>query len=260
MKAKNPFRAVSPLLLLTGVFFVTGLTASAQAPRGGTGGGPGGAPGAGGTIAGTVVDSATGEPLRVATVAIFSAIDSTMITGALTERDGGFSIAGLRPGSYYARISFLGYALRFVEGISISRGEPNVTLGRIELSPDAVKGQEVSVTARRDFMTVEIDRTSYKAADMPVAAGGNATDVLRNIPAIEVDVDGNVSLRGNQNVVVLLNGRTLSMSGDALTSFLQNLPANSIDRIEVIPNPSAKYDPEGMSGIINIVLKEQGSR
>lgn len=214
----------------------------------------------GGTLVGKVIDSASGEPLRVATVSILSASDSVLVTGALTERDGSFSITGMRPGRYYARVSYLGYAPRIIDHVVVTAAPSPIRLGAIALVPGAIKGQEVSVTAQRDFMTVEIDRTSYRAADMPVAAGGSATDVLRNIPSIEVDVDGSVSLRGNQNVVVLLNGRALTMSGEALTSFLQNLPANSIDRIEVIPNPSAKYDPEGMSGIINIVLKEQGSR
>ncbi|HVK37762.1 MAG TPA: TonB-dependent receptor [Candidatus Kapabacteria bacterium] len=262
MKLIRPTRPATLALLVLTMLLASSMYTLAQAPRGGAGGpgGPGGAQGAGATISGIVVDSATAEPLRVATVAIFSERDSTMITGALTERDGRFSIVGLRPGRYYARVSFLGYAHRFIEGIEIAPGGDGARLGSIALVTDAVKGNEVSVTARRDFMTVEIDRTSYKASEMPVAAGGNATDILRNIPSIEVDVDGNVSLRGSQNVVVLLNGRTLSMSGEALTSFLQNLPANSIDRIEVIPNPSAKYDPEGMSGIINIVLKEQASR
>jgi outer membrane receptor protein involved in Fe transport len=245
--------SVTRLLHAASLLFIASSLAAVAQPRG-AGQGPQG------TIVGSVVDSASGDPLRLATVAIFSQSDSVLVTGALTESNGAFTIVGLRPGRYYARVSFLGYTPHFVSDVVVGPGASRVDLGRIAIAEATIAGQEVSVSARREFMTVEIDRTSYRAADMPVAAGGNATDVLRNIPSIEVDVDGNVSLRGNQNVVVLLNGRALTMTGDALTSFLQNLPANSIDRIEVIPNPSAKYDPEGMSGIINIVLKEQGSR
>lgn len=212
-----------------------------------------------GTVTGVVVDSATTEPMPVATVAIHRAKDSVLVTGALTARNGTFAISGIGPGLYYARISYIGYSPCIVDGITVTPGSATA-LPPIAIAQSTVQSGEVSITAQRDFMTVEIDRTVYKAADMPVAAGGSATDVLRNIPSIEVDIDGNISMRGNQNVVVLLNGRALSMNGDALTSFLQNLPANSIDRIEVIPNPSAKYDPEGMSGIVNIVLKEQQGR
>jgi outer membrane receptor protein involved in Fe transport len=252
MNTKPLFRLASLALLVT-----TAVGVSIAQPRGGA---PGGAQGPGATLVGSVVDSATGDAMRVASVAIFNETDSVLVTGTLTESDGSFSIAGLRPGRYYARVNYLGYTPRFVGGIALAPGATRAEVGRIALAPSTIEGEGVSVTAERSFMTVEVDRTSYRAADMPVAAGGNAIDILRNIPTIEVDVDGNVSLRGNQNVVVLINGRALSMTGDALTSFLQNLPANSIEKIEVIPNPSAKYDPEGMSGIVNIVLKEQTSR
>ncbi|MBC8145103.1 MAG: TonB-dependent receptor [bacterium] len=134
-------------------------------------------------------------------------------------------------------------------------------LGEIAITPTAADIGGVIVRGERDFMTVEIDRNVYRTDDMPVAAGGNASDVLRNIPSVEVDVDGNVSLRGNQNVAVQINGRPVMMSGDALANYLQTLSAGSIERVEVIANPSARYDPEGMGGILNIELKkgaEQG--
>ncbi len=206
-----------------------------------------------GIVSGLIVDGSTGEPLARATVTLRYTRDSTLATGILTEKDGSFTINGVRAGSYFARISYVGFTIRFID-VTVGEGASKADLGRIELTPAASSGQ-VSVTARREFMTVEADRTTYKAADILTAQGGTATDVLRNIPTIEVDIDGKVSLRGNQNVVVLINGRPSMLSGDQLAGFLRSLPASAIDRVEVIPNPSAKYDPDGVSGIINIVLK-----
>jgi outer membrane receptor protein involved in Fe transport len=232
---------------------LSAVTALAQRPGGGS---PGAAQG---SVSGIVVDGATGTPLPVATVAIRSSRDSSLVTGTLAAKDGSFSASGLRPGRYYARISYVGYATRFID-IAITPGSPQVDLGKVELSTDASVKPDVVVSAQREFMTVAIDRTIYRTADMPVVAGGSATDVLRNVPQVDVDIDGNVSLRGSQNVVIQINGRPSMLSGQQLTNFLQGLPANSIERIEVIPNPSAKYDPDGMSGIINIVLKQETNR
>jgi outer membrane receptor protein involved in Fe transport len=215
---------------------------------------------AGGSISGTIIDGATNEPLPKATIALRSAHDSTLVTGALTERDGTFTIGGLRPGRYYARVSYVGMTTHIVDSITIAPGTMQVSLGRIAVTADASANDEVVVSARRDFMTTAIDRTIYKTSDLLVSSGGTAADLLRNIPSIEVDIDGNVSLRGNQNVAIQINGRPVMMSRDALVSFFRSLPASSIERIEVIPNPSAKYDPDGMSGIINIVLKQNEDR
>lgn len=206
-----------------------------------------------GTVSGVIVDGASDQGLARATVALRYTSDSSLATGILTEKDGSFAINGVRPGSYFARISYVGYTIRFVD-VTVGEGVSRTDLGRIELM-SAPTGGTVNVTAQREFMTVEVDRTTYKAADILTAQGGTATDVLRNIPTIEVDIDGKISLRGNQNVVVLINGRPSMLSGDQLAGFLRSLPSSAIDRVEVIPNPSAKYDPDGVSGIINIILK-----
>ncbi len=209
-----------------------------------------------GSIAGTIIDGATGGPLASATVAVRSSADSSLVTGAIVDKDGTFAISGLRPGGYYARISFVGYTTRFID-VAIRPESLNLTLGDITLLPDSSLKNEVAVTARRDFMSVGIDRTVYKTADLLVSSGGNATDLLRNLPQIEVDADGNVSLRGNQNVAIQINGRPMTLKGVSLAAFLRGLPAGSVERIEVVTNPSAKYDPEGMGGIINIVMNQQ---
>ena len=116
--------------------------------------------------------------------------------------------------------------------------------------------QGITATTERAEVTSSPDRTVVSTRNMPAVTGGNATDVLRNVPGVDVDGDGKVSLRGNQNVAIQINGRPAPLTGDALTNFIKQLPAGLVDRVEVVPNPSAKYDPDGMGGILNIVLKQ----
>ena len=210
-----------------------------------------------GSVGGIVVDGATGEPMEAATIAVWSGADSSLVTGAITDAKGAFAIEGLRRGRYYIEASFIGYRPLRIADVAVTPAAPRVDLGTIRLEPDNTFLDEVEVTAERAFVEVGIDRTVYNTKDQPVTAGGSASDVLRNIPSVEVDIDGNVSLRGNQNVAILINGRPSPMTGEALTSFLQGLPSEMVERVEVIPNPSARYDPDGMSGILNIVLRQQ---
>jgi outer membrane receptor protein involved in Fe transport len=246
------------------------IVTSAASAQGGGGGGGGGRRGGGAaagtgdtsqaaTLGGVVVDAENGSGLTAATVSLWTVRDSTLVTGAIAGRDGAFALRGIRPGRYYLRVSLLGYRTRF-QDVVVAPGDATRALGAIALTVDAAQTEGVVVEGRRELLTVEIDRNVYRTEDMPVAAAGNATDVLRNIPSVEVDVDGNVSLRGNQNVAVQINGRPVMMSGDALANFLQTLPAGSIERVEIIANPSAKFDPEGMGGILNIELKSGEDR
>lgn len=213
-----------------------------------------------GQISGTVRDLDAGDPIPSATVAIWYARDSTLATGAITGDDGRFSIEGIRPGRYYVKVSFIGFRTETVDRVAVTPQNPRVDLGDIRLTADTAQLDEVQITADRDFMEVRIDKTVYNTRDQLVSTGGSATDVLRNIPSVEVDMDGKVSLRGSQNVAVLINGRPAQMNGDMLASFLQGLPSSTVDRVEVIPNPSARYEPDGMSGILNIVLKQDVDR
>ncbi len=215
---------------------------------------PGGAPQAG--LNGTVVDGASDQAVEMATVAVWNAADSTLATGAVTLADGSFRIDGLRPGRYYVKVSFIGYATATVSDVAPRAGQPQVDLGTIRLTPDMQMLDEVEVSAEREFMEIGIDRTVYNTKDQLVSVGGSAADVLQNIPSVEVDIDGNVSLRGSQNVAILINGRPSPMTGEALTTFLQGLSSDVVERVEVIPNPSAKYEPDGMAGILNIVLRQ----
>ena len=206
-------------------------------------------------ISGSVQDADTGESIPSASVAVWSARDSSLATGTITDADGAFSIEGLRPGRYYAQVHFVGYLTEEISDVALRPGAWTADLGVIALRTDVQMLDEVVIEERREFMEVGIDRTVYNTRDQLVAAGGDASQVLEEIPSVEVDIDGNISLRGNQNVAILLNGRPTSMTGEALITFLQGLPASTVDRVEVIPNPSAKYEPDGMSGILNIVLR-----
>ena len=209
-----------------------------------------------GRLSGTVLDADTSEPIASATVAVWAVRDSSLVTGAITKDDGTFEVEGLRGGQFYVKLSFIGYVTETVSDVALRPGAGEVDLGTIRLAADARMMDEVEVSAERDFMEVQIDRTVYNTKDQLTSLGGTASDVLGNIPSVEVDIDGNLSLRGSQNVAVLLNGKPAPMQGQSLVSFLQGLPADAVERIEVIPNPSAKYEPDGMSGILNIVLKQ----
>jgi outer membrane receptor protein involved in Fe transport len=218
-----------------------------------------------GAISGTVVDAATESPIPTASVAVWRVPrqeggEPSLVTGSITDDAGAFRVEGVPPGQYYVDVSFVGYASERVEDVRIDRQTGSADLGTIALEADVEQLEGVEVAAEREQVSVQIDRTVYNTADSPVTAGGNATNVLETIPSVDVDVDGNISLRGSGNVAVLVNGKPAPVSSEFISAYLQSLPANSVERVEVIPNPSARYEPEGMGGIINIVLKENVDR
>lgn len=204
-------------------------------------------------IRGKVVEDKTDLAIPRASVSLRVKGSTVILTGAIANADGSFRLQGLRPGAYQLRATYIGFA-PFVQEVTITPATPVVT-GTMKLARVAVELAAVSVTEDRATVVTEPDRNSYRAKDVAPAAA-NASDVLDNVPAVQVDPDGKVSLRGNENVAVQINGRPTPMRGQQLAAYLKTVPANTIERIEVVPNPSAKYDPEGMAGIINIVLKQ----
>ncbi len=212
------------------------------------------------SVSGTVIDAETDESIASATVALWFEADSSLATGAVTDQNGGFEIEGLRPATYYVEVSFVGYEKMRIDDVDLTSGDGSADLGSIALQPDTRQLDEVVVEEERTYVEVGIDKTVYNTREQLASVGGSATDVLENIPSVEVDIDGNISLRGSENVAIHINGRPTSMDGDALASFLQGLPSNMVERVEVIPNPSARHDPEGMSGILNIVLRQDQDR
>ena len=207
-----------------------------------------------GTVKGKVVDAETHEALGFVNVAV-SPKGSTQIAGGVaTDLDGNFEIGGLKDGSYVLTVSFVGY-VNATREFSITKSTPHVTLKTIRLAEDAKTLGEVEITGIRSQMKFEIDKKVFNVDQAIAAAGGSASELLENIPSVEVDNEGTVSLRGSESVTIWINGKAQGLNSDNQGSILEQLPAESIERIEVITNPSAKYSPEGTVGIINIVLK-----
>ena len=241
------------VLALAGL--VIAASASAQPPQAPTrpSAGPSLASG-NGEVRGTVRDATSGTPIGRASVAIRSKPEAVLVAGAIATAEGTFRVQGLRPGTYTLRATYLGYGPRLQE-FTVADAAPTANVGDIKLARVAAVLEGVAVTEERATMAIEPDRNAYRAKDVAPAAA-NASEVLDAVPSVQVDGDGKVSLRGNENVAVQINGRPSPLRGPQLASYLKGLPANIVDRVEVIPNPSARHDPEGMAGIINIMLKQ----
>ncbi|HEY0780170.1 MAG TPA: TonB-dependent receptor, partial [Gemmatirosa sp.] len=211
-----------------------------------------------GEVRGTVVAAASGQPVASASVAVRpagGAGDTALAGGAEAHADGTFRVEGLRPGRYTVRVRSLGYA-PLVRAVVVTAGG-TVDLGRVALANVAAQLGNVQVQAQADVATLAPDRNTFQTKDLPAAAGGTAIDVLRNVPQVEVDADNNVSVRGNQNVTVQINGRPTPLKGQQLGNYLAQLPANLVAKVDVITNPSAKQDPDGGAGVINITLTQR---
>ena len=212
-----------------------------------------------GKISGRVYDSKSGQPIEYATIAVLKVQDSALVTGTVSESNGSFEVTAPY-GKYLVRVSFMGYK-PYVHPETVTLGERQATvkLGKIQISPSAVMMEEVQVRAERTMVEYQLDKRVVNVDKNLVSSGGTATDVLETVPSVSVDNDGTVTLRGSSSVKVLINGRPYEMMGNDLETLLEQIPASSVESVEVITNPSAKYDPEGMSGIINIKLKEKTS-
>jgi len=209
-----------------------------------------------GLVKGRVVDAATGEPLEYATVSVHALPDSSLVAGGVSNTEGIFSIA-LDKGRYYLEIAFISYQGTTTNPFEIARGSMTADLGEIQLQGNAQMLEEVEVRAEKSRMQMSLDKRVFNVGKDLANLGGSASDVLDNVPSVTVDVEGNVSLRGSGGVRILINGRPSSLVGVGDTDGLRNIPANLIERVEVITNPSARYEAEGMAGIINIILKKQ---
>lgn len=209
---------------------------------------------AAGLIRGTLIDSKSNEPLEFVTVALIPAGSTTPINGCNTDENGKFTLTRLKTGSYTLRISFVGY-MDDVRKVTLDNSNSRIDLGTIKLKPDNKLLKEVVVSEQRSQMKFEIDKRVFTIDQNIAATGGSASDVLSDIPSVEVDNEGAVSLRGSESVTVWINGKASGLTSDNQGDILQQMPAGSIEKIEVITNPSAKHSPEGTAGIINIVLK-----
>ena len=208
-----------------------------------------------GSVKGRIVDKTTNTAVQYVNVTVKKKGGGKVLKGAITDEKGQFSIGGLEYGDYVLTAAFIGYK-ETTRHFSITQGKKSHNYAPLYISEDAQMLSEVTVTGQRQAMKLEIDRKSFDVSQEIINAGGAATDVLENIPSVEVDADGNISLRGNTSVEVWINGKASGLTSDNRSDILEQLPAESIERIEVIDNPSAKFSAEGSAGIINIVLKK----
>ena len=208
-----------------------------------------------GLVKGKVMDRQTSEPLGFVTVSVAQQTSGKLVGGGMTDADGNFMVKGLADGKYTLSLKYVGYK-DITRQFSISADNREEHFKMIYMAEDAKMLSGVTVTGQKSTMKLEVDRKSFDVSQLISNAGESASDVLDNVPSIEVDNDGNVSLRGNSSVEVWINGKASGLTSDNRSQILQQLPAESIERIEVIDNPSAKFSAEGSAGIINIVLKK----
>ncbi|MCF2446363.1 TonB-dependent receptor [Dyadobacter sp. CY345] len=257
---------------------ILGLTSTAFAQFGGGGGG-GGRPGGGdfqrggdrqkavipgtiddapkgnGRIKGILVDSLSKKPVEFAALALVDEKTNNPVDGTTTDEKGAFDMTKVASGNFKILISFIGYKTKTIKGIKIDK-KTELDLGSIILSPDVVQLNEVQVVGMAQLIEEKVDRLVFNAEKDITSKGGDASDVMRKVPMLTVDLDGNVSLRGNSNVRVLINNKPSTMVATSVADALKQIPADMIKSVEVITSPSAKYDAEGSGGIINIITKK----
>ncbi|MCK5824916.1 MAG: TonB-dependent receptor [Ichthyobacteriaceae bacterium] len=204
-----------------------------------------------GVITGFVIDSSTGEGVEYASVSLYIVDESKIIEGSLTDNNGKFKIKNIANGKYIIHVDFIGYNKYSSSQFEVNNNK--VKLGKINLQVSAEYLDNVVVTEERTYVENKIDKKVVNIGKDLLVAGASATEVMSKLPSIDVDIDGGISLRGNDNVRMLVDGRPTNLSSADL---LAEIPAENIEKVEIITNPSAKYDPDGISGIINIILKK----
>ena len=203
-------------------------------------------------IRGTIIDGTTQKPIDFVNVALLKTENAPPTTGVITDDNGNFLLPDVPPGTYLLKVSFVGYNTLSIP-LNVSNKELNI--GRVKLMEDSKTLSEVQVIGQGTQMRFEIDKKVFSVDQNIAAAGGSATEVLQNIPSVDVDNEGNVSLRNNSSVEVWINGKPSGLTAENRAQILQQMPAESIESIEIMTNPSAKFNPEGTAGIINLVMK-----
>jgi outer membrane receptor protein involved in Fe transport len=208
-----------------------------------------------GKISGTITDSLTHKPVEFANVTLVDPTNNKPVNGTMCDENGNFSITKIAGGTYQMVVSFIGYKSRKMK-ITISAKTPELSFKSLTLPPSVKMLHEVVVEGQKMLIEEKVDRTIYNAEQDATTKGGDATDVLKRVPLLTVDADGNVSLKGSSSVRVLINNKPSTMTATSVADALKQIPSNMIKSVEVITSPSAKYDAEGSAGIINIVLKK----
>jgi outer membrane receptor protein involved in Fe transport len=209
-----------------------------------------------GKITGVLIDSVDHKPIEYATIGLSRQNETEILNGTVSDSTGKFVLTNIPKGTYRIMINFLGYEKKVLDNIIVNEKAPLVSLGTILLSQKATTLQGVTVTAEKSIIENKIDKMVYNVENDITSQSGVAIDVLKKVPQVSVDVDGNVELQGNSNIRFLIDGKPSTIYGNSIVDVLQSIPASQIQSIEVITSPGAKYDAEGTGGIINILLKK----
>ncbi|MEN3046198.1 MAG: TonB-dependent receptor [Candidatus Hydrothermales bacterium] len=210
----------------------------------------------GSVVYGYVIDSKTKQALSYATCLIYRKNEDKILKGVLADEKGFFLFDGISPGIYTLKFDFVGYKQKVISDLRVNQGDSVIDLGKIELEATYYETEPIETRVDPIPLKFEVDKKVINVSELQTFRAGSVLDVLKNVPSINVDVEGNVTFRGSENFQVFIDGRKTAVQPSIL---LQQIPANLVDRIEIITNPSAKYDPEGTAGIINIVLKREKS-
>ena len=208
------------------------------------------------TLSGTVKEAQYKAVLPFVNVILLTPTDSTFVTGAITNEQGLFSIAGVSSGNYLMKVTYIGYQTR-IQPVSVGQLSEFLNIGSIELTEEAAQLSEVIVTARQEAIANAMDKKTFTVAENISQSGGSALEAMKILPGVTVGDDGRVQLRGSDKVMVLIDGKQTALTGFGSQSGLDNIPASAIDRIEIINNPSVKFDANGNAGIINIIYKKE---
>lgn len=206
------------------------------------------------SISGSVKDRKTKEALPFVTVTLKNSTDSALVQGTVTNEEGRFTLSNIRSGNYFAEVTFIGYK-SYMQTIYVGTLSQYLDLGILELEEDAKVLNEVEVTAKQEEVSGKMDKKSYTLENNATQSGGTVLQAMQNLPGVTVQ-DGKVQIRGSDKVVVLIDGKQTALTGFGNQSSLDNIPASAIEKIEIINNPSAKYDANGNAGIINIIYKK----
>jgi outer membrane receptor protein involved in Fe transport len=207
-----------------------------------------------GKVTGTIIDGSNGQPFPYASVAVYNLKDNRLVTGALSSEDGSFTIENLPYGQFYIEVTFIGYKKQKISEIDLSADHKIGELGKIKINVTTTNLKEVEIVGNTPPVVYQIDKKVVNIDQNITASGGTVADALQNAPSVQSDAQGNITLRGSSNFTVLIDGRPSPIAG---SEALQQIPANLVQNVEIITNPSAKYEAEGSAGIINIVMKKQ---
>jgi len=205
-------------------------------------------------ISGIIINQASGKPIEYASIVLINIADSSISNGTISSADGSFILENIDKGTYHLRVYFIGYKTKIIESIEITSRRINLDLGTIQLMPSSIMLKEAEVIANNDYIDFKIDKKVINVSEHINAEGGAVVDALSNVPSVQVDGSGNVSLRGSSSFTLLIDGRPSVLEpSDALNQ----IQSSAVEKIEVITNPSVKYDSDGTSGIINLIMKKQ---